>query len=169
MTNFLPLLALCLLAPPLALALKKGECEVCIIVVDKFRGTLTEDDLKDVPTIDKKFKKFCQRAKNEENRFCYYLAGTADTATDIPGEFTKPLSFGMPTDKVCENLNKKEKQVCELSYEKLIDISTIDLKKLRVKNLKTILNQWDESCDGCLEKSDFIRRIEELKPKHVGK
>ena len=76
-------------------------------------------------------------------------------------------------------------QVCELTYEKQIDFSTVDLKKLKVKDLKKILSEWDEvcsslgpvqtifypnifqECDGCLEKGDFIKRIEELKPKHV--
>jgi hypothetical protein len=41
------------------------------------------------------------------------------------------------------------------------------LKKLKVRDLKKILNEWDESCDGCLEKADFIKRIEQLKPKYV--
>ena len=74
-------------------------------------------------------------------------------------------------------------QICELTYEKQIDFSTVDLKKLKVKDLKKILSEWDEvndqkhcpsklykffqECDGCLEKGDFIKRIEELKPKHV--
>ena len=51
--------------------------------------------------------------------------------------------------------------------EKQIDLKNVDLKKLKVRDLKKILNDWDESCDGCLEKSDFIKRIEELKPKHL--
>lgn len=51
--------------------------------------------------------------------------------------------------------------------EKQIDLSTVDLKKLKVRDLKKILNDWDEECDGCLEKGDYIRRIEELKPKYA--
>ena len=35
-------------------------------------------------------------------------------------------------------------QVCELTYEKQIDFSTVDLKKLKVKDLKKILSEWDE-------------------------
>lgn len=100
----------------------------------------------------------------------------------------------MPADKICEKLKKKDAQVCDLRYgnlakniyiyivclslyletnvcpivysfsEKHIDLNTVDLKKLRVRDLKKILNDWDEVCDGCLEKPDFIKRIEELKP-----
>ena len=44
----------------------------------------------------------------------------------------------------------------------------MDLKKLKVRDLKKILNDWDETCEGCLEKPDFIKRIEELKPKYQG-
>lgn len=50
--------------------------------------------------------------------------------------------------------------------EKQIDLSAVDLKKLKVRDLKKILNDWDETCDGCIEKTDYIRRIEELKPKY---
>jgi hypothetical protein len=39
---------------------------------------------------------------------------------------------------------------------------------LKVRDLKKILSDWDENCDGCLEKPDFIKRIEELKPKYQG-
>ena len=51
--------------------------------------------------------------------------------------------------------------------EKQIDLASVDLKKLKVRDLKKILSDWDEGCDGCLEKSDFIKRIEALKPKHL--
>jgi len=148
-------------------SLKKGECEVCVSVIDRFRGTLSSEESSKPDAIEKKFKKFCKDLKTKENRFCYYLGGTADAATGILGELSKPLSWGMPSDKICEKLKKKDKQVCELTYEKQIDFKTVDLKKLKVKELKKILSDWDEVCDGCLEKADFIKRIEELKPKHV--
>ena len=51
--------------------------------------------------------------------------------------------------------------------DKQIDLKNVDLKKLRVKQLKKILSDWDEECVGCLEKSDFIRRIEQLKAEHT--
>lgn len=51
--------------------------------------------------------------------------------------------------------------------EKQIDFKTVDLKKLKVRDLKKILADWDEDCEGCLEKTDYIKRINELKPKYV--
>lgn len=48
-----------------------------------------------------------------------------------------------------------------------IDIDSLDLDKMKVKELKKILYQWDETCHGCVEKSDFIAHIREVKHKHV--
>ena len=147
--------------------LKSGDCEVCISVLDRFKNGLSKDELAKPATIEAKFKEFCADLKLKENRFCYYLGGTADAATGILGEMSKPLSWGMPAEKVCEKLKKKDKQVCELRYDKQIDFKNVDLKKLKVRDLKKILNDWDENCDGCIEKGDFVKRIEELKPKYV--
>ncbi len=54
-----------------------------------------------------------------------------------------------------------------LCIDKQIDWKTVDLKKLRVKELKKILEEWGEQCRACTEKTEFVNRIEELKPKYV--
>lgn len=38
---------------------------------------------------------------------------------------------------------------------------------MKVRDLKKILDNWGEFCDGCLEKIDYIKRIEELKSTYV--
>ncbi|ODN02405.1 Mesencephalic astrocyte-derived neurotrophic factor [Orchesella cincta] len=148
-------------------ALKEGECEVCIKVMSRFSDDLDDDVRKDHKKIENQFRKWCKGAKGKDNRLCYYLGGLEESATGILGEMSKPLSWNMPADKICEKLKKKDSQICELRYEKQIDFKTVDLKKLKVRDLKKILNDWDEDCDGCIEKSDFIKRIEELKPRYV--
>jgi len=150
-----------------AISLKPGDCEVCISVLDKFRATLTKAEESDSGKIEKAFKKYCKDLKLKENRFCYYLGGTEDAATGTLGDISKPISYSMPSEKICEKIKKKDKQICELRYDKQIDFKSVDLKKLKVRDLKKILNDWDETCDGCLEKGDYIKRIEELKPKYV--
>lgn len=95
------------------------------------------------------------------------MGGLEESATKIVGEMSKPLSWGLPAEKVCERLMKKDAQICELRYEKTIDLKTVDLKKLRVRDLKKILSDWDERCENCIEKAEYIARIEELKPKYV--
>jgi ARMET, C-terminal len=42
-----------------------------------------------------------------------------------------------------------------------------DFKKLKVSELKNILSDWGEQCRGCSEKSDYVRLVEELLPKHA--
>jgi len=150
-----------------AQSLREGQCEVCVGVVTKLINRLDSTSKSDPTQIEEKFKELCLDTKKSENRFCYYIGGLEESATKILGEMSKPLSWGLPADKVCEKLSKKDSQICELRYEKTIDLKTVDLKKLRVRDLKKILNDWDELCDGCIEKSEFIKRIEELKPKYV--
>ncbi|XP_071553081.1 mesencephalic astrocyte-derived neurotrophic factor homolog [Panulirus ornatus] len=148
-------------------ALKPGECEVCVTFMTKFSETLSSDEKTKPNVIEKRFKETCEKAKGKDNRFCYYIGGLEESATGILGEMSKPLSWGMPMDKICEKLKKKDAQICDLRYEKQIDLNNVDLKKLKVRDLKKILNDWDESCDDCLEKGDYIKRIESLKPKYV--
>eukprot|EP00112_Aurelia_sp_Birch-Aquarium-sp1_P017115 Seg3947.5 transcript_id=Seg3947.5/GoldUCD/mRNA.D3Y31 product="Mesencephalic astrocyte-derived neurotrophic factor" protein_id=Seg3947.5/GoldUCD/D3Y31 len=148
-------------------ALKPGDCEVCIKFINKFEEKLTDKDRKDNNVVTKKLKKACKKAKGKENRFCYYVGGTEDAATYILNEITKPLAYFMKAEAICEKLKKKDKQICELQYDKELDWKTIDLKKMRVKQLKKILSDWDETCEGCLEKSDYVKRIESLKHQHV--
>nr|CAD7204132.1 unnamed protein product [Timema douglasi] len=123
------------------LSLKKEDCEVCITVVERFSNSLSPE--------------------------CYYLGGMEDSATGILGELSKPLSWSLPADKICEKLKKMDNQICDLRYDKTIDLKTVELKKLKVRDLRKILNDWDEVCEGCIEKTDFIKRIEELKPLYV--
>ncbi|EFA05582.1 mesencephalic astrocyte-derived neurotrophic factor homolog [Tribolium castaneum] len=148
-------------------SLKQGECEVCIKVLDKFAASLSDDVKKDPKLIESKFRDYCKNTRNKENRFCYYLGGLEESATGILGEMSKPLSWSMPSDKICEKLKKKDAQICELRYDVEIDLKTVDLKKLKVRDLKKIINDWGEDCQGCIEKSEFIQRIEELKHKHT--
>ncbi|XP_017466615.1 PREDICTED: mesencephalic astrocyte-derived neurotrophic factor homolog [Rhagoletis zephyria] len=150
-----------------SIALKEEDCEVCIKTVKRFADTLDDATKKDHKKIEAEFKDFCEKQKNKEHRFCYYLGGLEESATGILNELSKPLSWSMPADKICEKLKKKDAQICDLRYEKQIDLNSVDLKKLKVRDLKKILNDWDETCDGCLEKTDFIKRIEELKPKYA--
>ncbi|XP_053325217.1 mesencephalic astrocyte-derived neurotrophic factor [Spea bombifrons] len=149
-------------------ALKAGECEVCVSFLDRFYQSLKEKNVEfKADVIEKELLKSCNEAKGKENRLCYYIGATTDAATKITNEVSKPLSYHIPAEKICEKLKKKDGQICELKYDKQIDLSTVDLKKLRVKELKKILDDWGETCKGCAEKSDYIRKIHELMPKYA--
>ncbi|ELK25062.1 Mesencephalic astrocyte-derived neurotrophic factor [Myotis davidii] len=143
---------------------------VCVSYLGRFYQDLKDRDVTFSPaSIEKELVNFCREARGKENRLCYYIGATDDAATKIINEVSKPLAHHIPVEKICEKLKKKDSQICELKYDKQIDLSTVDLKKLRVKELKKILDDWGETCKGCAEKSDYIRKIHELMPKYAPK
>jgi len=91
-----------------AAALKEGDCEVCVKALNKFSESLSSDEKSAPAKIEKKFKEYCKTAKGKENRFCYYLGGLEESATGILGEMSKPMSWSMPSEKICEKLKKKD-------------------------------------------------------------
>ncbi|XP_046839599.1 mesencephalic astrocyte-derived neurotrophic factor homolog [Xenia sp. Carnegie-2017] len=147
--------------------LREGDCDVCIKFLTKFSKEELDGSEKGPDDVRKKLKAVCKKSKGKDQRFCYYIGGTDDAATSILNEITKPMSYHVPPEKICEKLKDKDAQICELQYEQKIDVRNVDLKKMRVKQLRKILQSWEEECNGCIEKSDFIQRIEELKDKHI--
>lgn len=140
---------------------------MCVGVLNKLHNQLAVEERSNEGSVEAGFKAFCETAKGPENRFCYYIGGLEESATKIVSELSKPFSWGMPKLKVCEKLLAKDSQICDLKYPKVIDLKSVNLKKLKVKDLKKILSDWDEQCEGCVEKTDFVKRIEELKKVHV--
>ncbi|KAK2186136.1 hypothetical protein NP493_212g01019 [Ridgeia piscesae] len=143
------------------------NCEVCVKYIGKFIDSLDSDTKGDQKKVEKAFMKFCKNSKKGNNRLCYYIGGLEESATSIVAELAKPISWGMPSDKICYKLYIKDQQICDLKYEKTVDLATVNLKKLKVKELKNILSDWDEQCRGCTEKSDYIKLIDELMPKYA--
>jgi len=160
MKIFLVTLLAFVASPDWVESLKEGDCEVCVGVLTQLGSLLEPEEKSNQEAIENKFREFCASAKKQDERFCYYVGGLEESATKIVGEMSKPLSWGMPPLKVCEKLVKKDQQICDLRYEKTIDLKTVDLKKLKVRDLKKILSDFDEFCEGCVEKSDFIKKAE---------
>ncbi|CAK8689484.1 mesencephalic astrocyte-derived neurotrophic factor-like [Clavelina lepadiformis] len=145
------------------------DCEVCIGFLTKFQKLVDDENVEGEPDIRKRLKEVCNEARGKENRFCYYIGGTDDAATGLIQEVSKPCSYHMPPEKICSKLKKKDSQICELRYDKKIDWKSVNFNKMRVKQLKKILEEWGESCKGCIEKSEYIKRIKDLLPKYVPK
>ena len=40
-----------------------------------------------------------------------------------------------------------------------VDLEKTDFKKMRVKQLKGLLAEHGVACDGCVEKSDYIKKV----------
>jgi hypothetical protein len=164
-------LALCVLysvSSVSARALKPGECEVCLKCIQDFKSG-TKDMKKDTD-IEDKIRKICNAYKDlNERRFCYYIGGTDDAATSMLREISRPIKNHLPNEKICERLNEKDDHICTVKYrtEEKPDYSKTDFTKLTVRELKNILQEWGEKCDGCTEKSDFVALANKVKSKHA--
>ncbi|XP_023664768.1 cerebral dopamine neurotrophic factor isoform X1 [Paramormyrops kingsleyae] len=145
-----------------------GDCEVCVGFLSRLYEGLMSRHVELTPAVvEEDLLRACGKAVGKENRLCYYLGATSDAATKITGEVTRPMSFHLPVNKICERLQKRDSQICELTYEKQVtDLSREGLSKLRVAELKNILNSWGEVCRACIEKSDFISLIQEVATKY---
>ncbi|GMS95807.1 hypothetical protein PENTCL1PPCAC_17982 [Pristionchus entomophagus] len=165
MKSFILLALLCLMA--VVYAKQEDSCEVCAKVLGDAMAKVADGEKNKPDAIGKAIREHCATARQKDHKLCFYIGALPESATSIMNDVTKPLSWSMPPAKVCEKLKTMDAQICELKYDKPLDWKTIDLKKMRVKELKNILNDWGEVCKGCTEKTEFISRIEELKSKYV--
>ncbi|XP_059172450.1 mesencephalic astrocyte-derived neurotrophic factor homolog [Physella acuta] len=164
-------LFLCLLQSSVTLGKKEKderECEVCIATIEKFKKEVPDEMYGKVDKLESAFRKFCKKIPKggKENRFCYFVGGTEDAATGILGNLIKPLSYHLPAEKICDKLKAMDAQICEMRFDVKPDFTK--LNKMRVGELKKILSNWgeDSACKGCAEKSEFIKKVRELMPKH---
>ncbi|KAM9311756.1 cerebral dopamine neurotrophic factor [Gastrophryne carolinensis] len=147
---------------------RRGQVKVCMEYLQRFYQSIIEQNIEFTPAaIEKELISSCREATGKENRLCYYLGATSDAATKILSEVTRPMSAHVPIPKICERLRKLDTQICELKYEKKLDLNSVDLAKLRVAELKKILDSWGEACIACIEKTDYVQLIKELAPKYT--
>ena len=155
-----------LLCVPLLLLLCPS---VCLRRVGEMTASL--GGLKSASAIEDGIKRVCRSYTDKaDQRFCYYIGGSDDAATSLLRTLSGAMMNHLPAVKVCEKLKAADGQICAVKYEappKAIDWATVDLSKMRVKELKHILDGWGEKCEGCTEKGDFISLIDRVKAQHV--
>lgn len=170
--NFILLsIVLCTLTAS-SFALEVNDCPVCFSVVDRIRADVEKDGGKaTVDNVSSAFLYLCDTADkgSTESKFCYYMGGQDVSATRTYKEMAERMTWGLPTNKICEHLKTRDSQICEIRERKPIDLETVDLKKLKVVDLKRILKDRGESCESCFEKSEFIKKIEEIKARTKSK
>lgn len=149
-----------------AQALQENECPVCFTIVDRLHQDVTKDGgALTVDRVSESFLHLCDTASKEsvESKFCYYMGGQDVSATRTYKIMAEKMAQNFPTNKICELLEQKDSQICEIREKKPIDLKTVDLKKLKVADLKRILKERGETCEGCFEKSEFYKKVEEIK------
>ena len=143
---------------------------VCLRRVGEMSASLS--DLRTASSIEDGIRRLCRSYTDKaDQRFCYYIGGTDDAATSLLRTVSGAMMNHLPAVNICDKLKKADGQICAVKYDappKPIDWSAVDLNKMRVKELKQILDRWGEKCDGCTEKGDFISLIDQVKAKHIG-
>lgn len=134
-----------------------NEKTVCVKVMDDVKATLSKEDSRKKPAIEKAIGEYCERDNlhAREKKICYYI-------DPIKRDVAQPFSLGMNSLKVCQRITKANPEICTVKYPiKTEKMEKQDLSKLRVKQLKQILADRGVECKGCLEKEEFIKKVED--------
>ena len=127
--------------------------------MDDVRGMLTKEDTKNKPKIEKAMGDYCANTDGKlsarEKKICYYI-------DPIKRDVAQPFSLGMSSLKVCQRINKSNPEICTVKFPiKTEKLEKQDLSKLRVKQLKAILSERGVECKGCVEKEEFIKKVQD--------
>lgn len=82
------------------------------------------------------------------------------------------MKNGVPVEKVCERLKKTSSEICSLRFGSSAGAPSADTitdyGKLRISQLKSLMAEKGIKCGDCLEKADFVRKLEEVLGKPTG-
>jgi len=138
------------------------ECEVCRAVLGEIDSRVTPEERKTNEGIEGAMQKYCDAAKGKDKTMCYYM-GVGDkelgTSGGVKREISSSFARGINAKRLCTRLKTKDGQMCELRYEKKIDIHNTDLNKLRVKELRKICDDEGIDTKSLVEKDEFVRAI----------
>ncbi|KAL7486457.1 hypothetical protein ACHAW6_012056 [Cyclotella cf. meneghiniana] len=133
------------------------DCEVCMKVMTDIRDSMPKPDQKDKPKIESAIGSHCanESLSAREKKICYYI-------DPIKRDVAQPFSLGMTADRLCKRINKNNPEICGVKFPvKTENLEPKDLTKLRVKQLKSILLDRGVECKGCVEKEEFIKKVQE--------
>jgi hypothetical protein len=125
--------------------------------MEDVRATMTKEDSRKKPEIEKAIGDYCKRdnLSARERKICYYI-------DPIKRDVAQPFSLGMPSLKVCQRITKTNPELCTVKFPvKTEKMEQKDLSKLRVKQLKQILAERGVECVGCVEKDEFVKKVQE--------
>ena len=104
--TLLLLLTLSLLRPS-----HNNDNTVCVKVMDDIRSTMSKEDSRQKPAIEKAMGDYCQKdgLSAREKKICYYI-------DPIKRDVAQPFSLGMPSLKVCQRINKSNPEICTVKF-----------------------------------------------------
>merc|ERR1712060_957152 len=102
---------------------------------------------------------------------CYYM-GVGDkemgTAGGVKREISSSFARGINSKRLCARLKSKDAQMCELRFDKKIDVKNTDLKKLRVKELRKLCDDEGINTKGLVRPRRRLYRAVPRSPVHGG-
>ena len=125
-------------------------------MIGDIRASMEKKDRSNKPKIEAALGKYCSSEIGpRERKICYYI-------DPIKRDVSQPFSTGMPPDRVCKRINKANPEICGVRFPvKTEKMEAKDISKLRVKQLKSILMDRGVECKGCVEKSEFIKKVQD--------
>ena len=127
--------------------------------MDDIKSTMSKEDARKKPAIEEAIGKYCKdkdkRLNAREKKICYYI-------DPIKRDVAQPFSLGMSALKVCQRISKSNPELCTVKLPVQTEKMQVkDIQKLRVKQLKQILADRGVECKGCVEKEEFVKRVQE--------
>lgn len=125
--------------------------------MEDVRATLTKEESRKKPEIEKAMGAYCAKENltSREKKICYYI-------DPIKRDIAQPFSLGMDTLKLCKRISKTNPEICTVKFPvQTQNLEKKDLSKLRVKQLKQILSERGVECKGCVEKDEFIKKVQD--------
>eukprot|EP00163_Fabomonas_tropica_P028561 TRINITY_DN5842_c0_g1_i2.p2 TRINITY_DN5842_c0_g1~~TRINITY_DN5842_c0_g1_i2.p2 ORF type:complete len:161 (-),score=49.49 TRINITY_DN5842_c0_g1_i2:190-672(-) len=135
-------------------SVEAGKCDapVCVGVIGKLKKKVKGNDR---AKIEDAVQTFCDKAKGKEASLCYEIA-------PMRKQISQLWTNGLPDELICQRLGKSNDTICGIRYPIKIDLSKTDLNKMRVKELKQILAEHGETCRGCTEKSEYVKKVRDI-------
>jgi hypothetical protein len=147
-------------------------------MVKRFAEKATAAKASSLEDYEATYRKVCKDVKDKkEKNFCYYVGASDISASTLLRVVSTPMKAGVPPESICNRLRSKDSQICLLSYGgggsgsgsagsggKTVP-NEQDLRKMKIRELKDLLEELGGDCKGCGDKSDYIRQIEALRNK----
>merc|ERR1711934_875273 len=103
--------------------------------------------------IENRIDKWCRANKVRPfDKMCYYIEG-------VKRKISKDLSSGAPAELACKRYAQRDDAICTLKEPRKLD-PNMNLQKMRVKQLRELMQEFGVDCPNCLEKSDMVKRIQ---------
>mmetsp|Transcript_46191 Transcript_46191/g.113336 ORF Transcript_46191/g.113336 Transcript_46191/m.113336 type:complete len:177 (+) Transcript_46191:84-614(+) len=133
-----------------------GDCAICIKILGQLYDGVPKEERGDHLKIEEHIDRMCQKAKpnTEARRVCYSIE-------TLKRKVSMPMKNGLPVDVICKKLAKADEDICNIREIKEVDLRDLDLKKMRVRQIRNLLSEHDLHCKGCREKAEFVKMLQE--------